>query len=297
MQLYFKKAFFAVVIFSLSTYAYSQHGRTGLLGGFKIQPKAGVNMFFGDLVSESRTKYAFGVNAEREMKPYLNARFDLNFGSMGGTQTDPFSLEEIYSFSNIFISYNLGVTLRPLDLALGLYKQRLLNPYVIGQLGLLQYKTEKHIGPSAINSFINFGEKEDFGEYGFFVKDSEGAKFETGGYRVTPIFSLGGGASLYINSHVSITIEHIATQVFTDNVDLHKAWYNANTQTWVKTDSQVDFYYISTLGVTYLFNDSKWKNSPKYSRKGYLRTKSLFKFKKPSKYKRPKRRKTKRYKK
>jgi hypothetical protein len=284
MQLYLKKALFAIIILVLPTCIFSQYIPSEILEGFKIQPKLAGNVFYGDLVHIGKTNYTFGIAAEREMKPYLNARFDLNFGSMRGTQIN--DGQTYFYFNNVFIFYNIGASFRPLDLAFGLFKQRLFNPYIVGQVGAIQYNSKKFVGEAGARSLSVLIPEIETGD----VYD------ETGGFKVAPTVSLGGGVNYYINSHISITAEIIATLPFSDELDLHERWVNPLTGVWTKTADPYDFFYISSLGVTYLFYDSKWKNSPKYNRKAYIRTRSLYKTQKPKKYKRPKRRNTKRYK-
>jgi hypothetical protein len=272
MQQYLKKAFFALIIFFITVSASSQYRkRNQFLEGFKIQPKAGINMFYGDLVSEARTNYTFGVAAEKELSTYWNARIDLNYGAMKGTQLG-YSSDDTYAyFENTYIHFNAGATFRPLDAAYGLFKQRRFNPYIIGQLGLMQFSTTEYWGAASGNT-----------EGSIWREVNE----------MAPTFSMGGGLNIYYSSQISISAEFIGTYVFNDRVDAHDVWYKGDG-TEVETDDS-DFFYVASIGITYLISDSKWKNSPKYNRKAYLRTQSLYKVG-TKKYKRPSRRKTKSY--
>lgn len=273
MQQYLKKALFASIILLVTVSVSSQYRKKyRFLEGFKIQPKAGVNMFFGDLVSEARTNYTFGVASEKELTPYLNARVDLNYGSMKGTQLLGSSDLTYAYFQNSYIHFNAGATLRPIDLAYGLFKQRRLNPYVIGQLGVMQFSTTEYYGDGS----------------GY----TDGSIWrEVSG--ISPTVSMGGGLNLYYTSQISFSAEIVASKAFSDQIDGHDNWVDALGVTH-ETDAN-DFFYVATVGVTYLFNDSQWRNSPKYNRKAYLRTRSLYKVN-SKKTKRPKKRKTKRYK-
>ncbi|SMO52263.1 hypothetical protein SAMN06265379_102227 [Saccharicrinis carchari] len=230
-------------------------------------------MFFGDLVSESRTNYVFGVAAEREYTSYLNARVDLNYGSMKGTQINEGSTLPYATFENTFIQFGVGATFRPLDYAYGLFKQRFFNPYLIGQLTLIQYNATEYNGP------------------GSFKPDGEIWRERSG---IAPGVSFGAGLNYYMNNRVSLTAEVIGTAAFNDELDAHKEW-DDRAGNIHQTDGN-DFFYVATVGITYLFDDSQWKNSPKYNRKAYLKTRSLFK-KSTKKYRRPKKRtKSRRYK-
>ena len=274
-----KRALIACIILLVSFSVSGQYRkkRNQFLEGFKIQPKAGINMFYGDLVSEGRTNYVFGVAAEKEVMPYLNVRLDVNYGSMKGTQLLPSTNDPYAYFENSFIGFNAGVTFRPIDLFYGLFKQRYFNPYAIGQIGMMSFNADEYFG--------------DSGEPGY---ENTLWRNVTG---MTPTFSLGGGLNVYYNSHISFTAEFIASKAFSDQLDGHDVWYmnyNQPNQVEVETDAG-DFFYVATIGVTYLFDDSQWKNSPKYNRKAYLRTRSIYKNNK-NKYRRPTKRKTKRYK-
>ncbi len=281
MLRYLNKALLACIIILFCTPAFSQFRRkqNEFLKGLKIQPKAGLNMFFGDLVSESRMNYVFGVVGEKELMPFLNARIDVNYGSMKGTQINPDYVDPYATFENTFIQFNVGASFRPLDLAYGLFKQRLFNPYVIGEFGIIQFSATEYWGPGGPTEYV---------EPGSVWREVSG---------ITPGISFGGGVNFYYSSHLSFTLEFIGTKAFSDQLDGHDEWYaryGEPEQYTVTTDAS-DFFYVGTVGVTYLFDDSQWKNSPKYNRKAYLRTRSLYKSNRGKKYKRPSKRKTKRY--
>ncbi len=266
--------------------------RRQFLEGFKIQPKVGVNMFYGDLVSKQRTKYTFGVVAEKELTEYLNGRFDLTMGSMKGTQESAPGYEYAY-FTNAFAQYNFGATFRPLDLAYGLFKERRVSPYIIGEIGIIQWKAREWFGDAS-----GFAPGTPWRGVGF-TPNADRTDFDNdGSWGFAPNFSGGFGCSVFLNSRLSINAEWIATYAFTDKLDVHDEWYaglrpDMSYDYTVQTDGN-DFFYVGTIGVTYLFDDSRWRNHPKYNRKAYLRTKSLYKPSK-KKIKRPSRGRTKRY--
>ena len=265
-----------IIMISASVFSQYRTKRRQFLEGFKIQPKVGVNMFFGDLVSEGRTNYVFGIAAEKELLSYLNARVDVNYGSMKGTQINDGASAPYAYFDNTFIQFSLGATFRPLDLSLGLFKQRLFKPYILAEGGIIQYTATEYWGGA--------GEEPD----GSVWREVNGA---------SPLVSFGGGVNYYWNSHISITAEIVASMPFTDQLDGHDEWYTGYgtpEEQAVVTEGN-DFFYVATLGVTYLFNDSEWRNSPKYNRKAYTKTRSLYR-KSRTKYRRPSKRKSKRYK-
>ena len=92
---------------------------------------------------------------------------------------------------------------------------------------------------------------------------------------VTPSLGGGFGVSYWINPKWSVNIEYIGTVPFTDELDAHSVWYNdpINEVGLHHTDAN-DFYYTATIGLTYIINDSRWKNEPKYNRKAYLKTRN-----------------------
>lgn len=117
--------------------------------GFRVAPRGGVNIFYGDLVDKSRTNFSLGVIGERELTSYLSGRVQLMGGQMKGEQVYG-ETDEIYAhFENFYTDFSIGASFRPLDVAFGYFKQRSFNPYVIGQLGIIQYNTTEYYGPAA----------------------------------------------------------------------------------------------------------------------------------------------------
>lgn len=293
MQQYLGKTTITCLIILLSTSINAQYKKKHqFLEGFKVQPKVGFNMFYGDLVSTERTRYIFGVNAEKELNEYLNARFDLSMGSMKGSQQ--MSSGDVYAyFVNEFAQYNFGATFRPLDLAYGLFKQRRFNPYIIGQIGVIQWKAREFFGNAAhSNDYLAWR------GIGYDPIDTNGDGYDdnferNGTWGFAPTITGGFGCAVFVNSRISINAEWNGTYAFTDELDAHAEW--TDNEGNVHQTAGNDFFYLGTIGVTYLFDDSQWRNSPKYNRKAYLRTKSLYK---PSskKHRRPSKRKSKRYK-
>ncbi|MBS2212424.1 hypothetical protein KEM09_13490 [Carboxylicivirga mesophila] len=223
--------------------------------GFSVTGRVGANHFFGDLVDDGRTHLSLGINADKELNTFLTARASIMGGKMSGTQYTTGNQENAW-FDNIYTEFNVGATFRPLNILLGYYKQRTINPYVIGQIGALYYNATKYWGVYG----GNFG--QDFGS----------VWNETSG--ITPTFSGGFGLSLWLNSQWSINIEGIGTFPFTDELDAHKE-YELPGGGVVQTEAN-DFYYTTSIGITYLIDDSRWKNEPKYNRKAYLKTRSQY---------------------
>jgi len=226
--------------------------------GFSVTARAGANYFYGDLVDDGRTHISLGFNADKELTTFLSARASIMGGKMSGTQfaysdgkQDPSS---IYAyFDNVYTEFNVGATFKPLNVLLGYYKQRSFNPYVIGQVGMVYYSASEYYG--------NGSGKEEDSKW----RDKSG---------ISPTVSGGFGLSYWINSQWSVNFEAIGTFPTTDELDAHSEWENGAGEI-VKTAAN-DFYYTTTVGISFLIDDSRWKNEPKYNRKAYLKTRSQY---------------------
>jgi len=269
MQLKINPTLLILVLLWSSITVQAQYRRKtfDIFEGFKIAPTAGVNIFFGDLVDNSRTSYSFGVAAEREMLPYLNARTSFMLGQMKGTQIQYIGNLPYAYFRNKYFDVNIGATFKPLDLAFGYYKQRSFNPYIVGQLGIIAASGTEWYG-------IGSGNAD-----GTVWRDFSA---------VHPIITLGAGVSYWFSNQLSLRAEALPTYVFGDQVDGHE-YYERGDGSLIYTDSN-DFYYTFTAGISYTIKDSRWKNEPKYNRKAYLKTRkyTLIKPSKRTNY-RPKR--------
>nr|WP_321451805.1 hypothetical protein [uncultured Carboxylicivirga sp.] len=246
------------VILTLTVFAFisqasaQRRRRSTFWDGVRLTPRAGINMFYGDLVDQSRTSYTLGGVAEKELMPSLSARVQLMGGNMKGEQING-DQDELYAyFKNYYADFMVGASFKPLDLAVGYFKQRTFNPYLFGQFGVMYYNTKTWYGPAG------------------YIPNT--LRHQVSG--ITPTVSGGIGFSVWINSVVSVNAEYIASMPFSDMVDGHKEWmYDGpdGNVIVVQTDAS-DFYYTATLGVSFLLKDSKWKNEPKYNRKAYLKT-------------------------
>ncbi|WP_439183488.1 hypothetical protein [Carboxylicivirga taeanensis] len=229
--------------------------RSTIWEGFSVTGRLGANHFYGDLVDDGRTHLSLGVNADKELTTFLSARASIMGGEMSGIQLSAPGINNAW-FDNTYGEFNVGVTFRPIDVLFGYFKQRSINPYIIGQVGALYYSATKYYGV--------YGAGFDQ-EYGSVWNEASG---------ITPTFSGGLGISLWINSQWSVNIEGIGTVPFTDDLDAHKE-YEIPGGGVVQTESN-DFYYTTSIGITYLIDDSRWRNEPKYNRKAYLKTRSQY---------------------
>jgi hypothetical protein len=244
------------IIFSIPIVSYGQYRRpkvkryrknTSFWDGFSVSGMVGVNMFYGDLVDKSRTSFSGGAIAEKELNTYLSGRLQLFGGKMKGEQHTTNDILSA-SFTNMYIDAALGLSFRPLDAIFGYFKQRFFNPYIFGQLGMIYY--------DATESFYD----------GYPVPNRPDRTLS--GVHAT--FSMGPGVSIWLTNRISLKAELTGYFIFGDEVDGHKEWESSDG-TIHQTDDN-DYFYTYTLGITYLINDARWRNSPKYNRKAYLRT-------------------------
>ncbi len=224
-----------------------------IMDGLSITPKVGLNMFFGDLVDKSRSSYSVGVTIDREMSKFFSARGSLMGGTMKGTQLFGDTNIPYANFENFYIEGTIGGTYKPLNQLIGYYKERTLQPYLLLQLGLVYYNATEYWGEASLNT--------------------PGSVWREAS-EVAPIFGLGTGTSIWITPNISANLEIDGNLVFSDKMDGHDVWYGNTGK--VYTTDPYDFYYTFTAGVSYLFNDSKWRNDPQFNRKTYQKTRKFF---------------------
>lgn len=226
--------------------------------GLTITPRAGLNVFFGDLVDKSRASYSVGVTVDREMSKYLSARVQLMGGAMQGTQLYGDSDVPYATFDNFYGELTIGGTYRPLNQLMGYFKERTFQPYLLLQAGLVYYSATEYWGEAALKP-------DNSNPAGSVWREASG---------IAPIAGFGGGASIWITPNISANMQVDGNMVFGDQMDAHDEWYGSTGK--VYTTDPYDFYYNVTVGVTYLINDSKWRNEPRYNRRTYQKTRKFF---------------------
>lgn len=250
-----------LVVLLISTSSFSQVRRGYrrnpfiIQDGLTITPRAGVNLFFGDLVDKSRTSYTVGVTADREMSQFLSARVQFMGGAMKGTQIAYTGNQAYAYFDNIYVEGTIGGTYRPLNHIFGYYKERTVQPYLLLQGGVVYYDATEYWGPAG--------------------QQPEGTVWrETAG--IAPIVGAGGGTSFWVTPNLTANLEFNGNLVFSDKMDGHDVWYGSGTPPTVNTTDPYDFYYAITVGLTYQIADSKWRNDPRFNRKSYQKTRKFF---------------------
>jgi len=249
-----------VLLIALPLNAQRRRKKFDLMDGTRISPMVGINSFWGDLVDDSRTSYTFGASFEREMNNYLNARIHLMAGQMKGTQMAGESSDVVNAyFENNYIEMGFGATFRFVDLAYGYFKQRTFSSYVIGQVGAIYYDATEWGGPGLGNYSMLHPTKPGESRQGIWHQKTS----------IAPVATLGGGVTYWLSPRLSIRGEFLANKPITDELDAHKEWDDGDGNIH-QTDAG-DFYYTATVGVSYVIQDSRWKNEPKYNRKAYMK--------------------------
>lgn len=228
--------------------------------GLSITPKAGLNMFFGDLVDESRSSFSLGALAEKELSEAISARLQIMGGQMKGTQVNPVSKTVYADFDNIYAELTVGAAYRPLNSIIGYFKQRRFQPYVHLNAGIVYYNATEYWGPASTST-----PGSTPGEV--WRKASE----------IAPVVTAGGGTSIWLSPVMSANLEVTGAYPFSDKMDVHDVWYDNVGAEHVTADN--DFYYTFTAGVTFLLKDSRLSNDPRYNRRAYLKMRSYYKYK------------------
>jgi hypothetical protein len=256
-----QKTVLLILALILSSIPLTAQRRSGIniLEGLTITPRGGYNMFFGDLVDESRGSYSFGVLADREMNEFLSVRTQLIGGKMQGKQVYPSSGLMYAEFDNVYAEFSVGGAYRPLNHLLGYFKERTFQPYAHLNTGIVYFSATEYWGPASQ------------GTPGDEWRSASG---------IAPMVSMGGGATIWINPVLSLNVELDGTLPFSDQIDAHDVWYNTyeDWENRVNPNSTKphDFYYTFTLGITFIIQDSKFSNDPKYNRRSYIKTRSYY---------------------
>ncbi len=276
MCTYNKKSILLILAIWISVSGYSQLRRGystqpfDLFSGMSVTPKGGANMFFGDLVDQSRTSYTVGALLDREMSRTLSTRLNLMVGAMKGEQVPP-NLEEPYAtFDNMYVEFSLGVSYRPFNQILGYFKERTLQPYVLAQAGLVYFSATEYWGPASAGTI-----GAEPGEIWREVND------------IAPMVSAGGGIAFWLTPMLSANLELTGTMPFSDQLDGHDVWYDSWPDGTVYETEPYDFYYTATVGLTFLISDSPFRNDPRYNRRSYTKTRRFFQPKTRSRSSRP----------
>jgi len=253
----------AIFILTLSSTYGQRRGHTrnpfNIIEGLSYSGAGGINVFFGDLVDHSRSNLSFGGLVNRQMTPIFDARFQITGGNMRGTQIDQVVRTPYAYFENFYLDLMVGGAYRPLDHLLGHFKQRRFQPYGLFQTGIIYFESTEYWGPASGNQAGSIWRKA------------------TG---IAPIISSGAGVNIWITPNISANFEFDGTLAFSDKLDVHDVWYDHFGQEF-GTDP-FDFYYTITAGVSYLIEDSPFRNNPRFNRRSFNRTREFFQPKTPS---------------
>jgi len=268
-----KKWLLIILVLLINSTVYSQYRRSArstFSEGLSITGKGGVNIFYGDLVDQSRNSYSLGLSLDREFNKLLTTRLQIMGGKMkGGQLYGDTDLEYAY-FKNYYGELTIGGTYRPLNHIMGYFRERTVQPYALVQFGLIYHSTTEYQGPGW--------------EFAGYPVDELSNIWRTAS-GIAPIVGIGGGSSFWISPRIKANIEFYGIYCFSDKIDGHDTWFEYPNGKIHITASN-DFYYVATLGVTYTINDSKFRNEYKYNRQTYSKNKDYFqkKLKKSSIY-------------
>ena len=293
-----KRWLFLIFVLLINSTVYSQyrrHNSSKFSEGLSVTGKGGVNMFYGDLVDKSRTSYSFGLNVDREMDKLFTMRTQFVFGAMKGKQFSQLEehTDEVFAhFKNHYFEWTFGGTYRLLNHIMGYYKERTFQPYALLHLGITYYNTKEYIGegwitqgyPIASDNVVhNNWDAKMYQKWDELKPKSDDVWRAPSG--IAFIAGFGGGTAIWISPRVKANIEFYGNYCFSDKIDGHDTWFTYPSLEIQKTKSN-DFYYIATLGVTYVINDSRFRNDFKYNKVTYYKNRGYFqkKFKKSSSY-------------
>ena len=256
-----KKRLLLILIVLLTIDVYSQYrnrSKSTFDQGLSVTGKAGTNIFYGDLVDKERFGVSVGVTLDKEIHKYFTLRGQIELGEMQGTQKYQADLSRDYAkFKNFHVELTFGGTYRPLNHFLGYFKERTFQPYVLLQAGFLYFNATEY-----------WCLKEDIEYYNTNIW-----RTATG---FAPVVGLGGGASIWLNPRLKANIEFYGTFALSDKLDAHEDWTMRPNEEDVHVTDNNDFYYIGTVGFTYLINDSRFRNDFRHGRKSYTKNKGFF---------------------
>lgn len=310
----------ALILTMFSTFADAQirsrRQIPSILRGLWANAKIGPTMYFGDLVDDGSTKFAFSLSADKEVLKWLNIRAELEYNMLGGKQDGGLF------FKSTAMGVNVGGLVNVLNVS-GYYNPSPLVPYVGlgGGILMVNYDKKPENEPSRpLNKYEM--------EY-LYVKGSTMAP---------SVYGL-LGAKYKINKHWGVSVEVKGVFPFSDMLDGHDKWWNpalvdisseseggttvtpevvepVTPEVEVPVTPEVeggeavammknalavssgcdvcpnghpgkehvgwvtgnnDFFYTIMFGCTYKFYDMNWRSSSKYNRKIYLRNKASYK--------------------
>ncbi|MDR2927924.1 MAG: hypothetical protein LBV41_06980 [Cytophagaceae bacterium] len=261
-----KKWGLLIVILLIGTVSYSQYSYRGnssnFLKGLSVTGKGALSMFYGDLVDRSRIQYLSGggISFEREMHPYFSLRTQLMYTTMKGAQLSDGNGPEFANFTGSYVEWTVGGTYSFLNHALGYFRERTFQPYVLLQAGINYFNATEMWGPAG------YGEQTGVGVNGKW-RDASG---------IARIVGFGGGTSIWIAPQFKINLEFAGAYAFSDKLDAHDSWFVWPFVDEIYPTKSNDFYYTGTIGVTYIFKNSNFRNDSRFNRRTYNRTRQSY---------------------
>ncbi len=250
--------------------------------GLWVNGGLGPNKWMGDLVDNGSVRVSAGLGAEKELAYFLTVAAEVSGGIFAGKQPGG-----RLSFHTSYVEAFPGVNFYPLDLIMGYYPNRFLNPYVGVGGGAIFYSAHKKM----LNAAGYIEHAKETGEDVSWMDAEKGFKVTAGAYGSI-------GVKHSITSHWYIFGELRGVYVFSDEMDGHTGWRSAYTMSREEVnatrpandqlteeeykkglwhDGLNDAYYTMMFGVAYKFHNKGWRMSSKYNRRNYIENKRTYK--------------------
>ncbi len=261
-----------VLLLLISQFALAQYnnprGRanTSLLD-FSVGGKAGMTLYFGDLMASDRACWNVGALAEKNASSWIAVRLGIDGGQVKGAN------DYQRQFKTTFVDVNLFCKFYPLDLIQGYEDGRLFNPYFGLGGGGLYFSAKKEPTSDMTEEEIAEISAKSVLHQEFLYSEKSGLTGEVGGFI---------GVRYSFSTKLYIFFEATGLMLFTDDFDAYTGYPISDKDSesgysWKESDSQNDCMWTITIGAQYRFYDfSKYSYSSKYSRKSYLRNRVTY---------------------
>ena len=268
------------IITTIGAHAQVNRAKTKtFLNGLSVEAKIGPNKWMGDLVDNGSFRLSGGGAAEKELNYFVSAELEFTAGRFAG------KMGENQSFKTNFVEIFPGIKLYPLDLIMGYYPNRILNPYFgIGGGPIIFKANKEYHDKEAIAKGIAAGRDMSWCE----VKIGPKVAFGVSGIL---------GVKYPITHQISAMAELRGVYVGSDELDGHTGWSgkysmpldvlnstrspeNQMTEEEYKKGqwhpSSNDCYYTFTIGVAYKIKQANWRMSSRYNRRVYIENKRTY---------------------
>ncbi|MBP5419943.1 MAG: outer membrane beta-barrel protein [Bacteroidales bacterium] len=276
---------FALALITTATHAqYNNRVRVNSFSrGLWVNGGIGPNKWMGDLVDNGSVRLSGQIGAEKELTYFLSLSAEVSGGVFAGKQESG-----RLKFNTPYVEIFPGLNFYFLDLIMGYYPARFLNPYIGVGGGAILYSANKEMLNK--EGYIQYVESHPEADVSWLESEK--------GFKTTVGFYGSIGAKHSITSHWYIFGEIRGVYVCSDEMDGHTGWRSAYTmsleeinatrpannqlteQEYAKGqwhDGLNDAYYTMIFGVAYKFHNKGWRMSSKYNRRNYIENKKTYK--------------------